>query len=212
MAKLYLNGRLCYGEQIDLLVDQVDLQFDKMTEHVEPAVLATLKEAEARLESLEASKPTSWEELFPKSWDIFELVSQCWSPVRHLNSVMNSKELREAFEKMQQKIVAFFLRAQQSEVVFKALLDLRDGSEWSQLDATQKRIVEKRILDAELDGARLEGERREEFNSIVKELSEHSLKFNNNVLDATNAFAIDITEKTDVAGLSDSVLALCDCL
>ena len=110
---------------------------------------------------------------------------------------------------MQQKIVAFFLRAQQSEVVFKALLDLRDGSEWSQLDATQKRIVEKRILDAELDGARLEGERREEFNSIVKELSEHSLKFNNNVLDATNAFAIDITEKTDVAGLSDSVLALC---
>ena len=78
------------------LVGQVGLpQFDKIkAEHVEPAVLATLKEAEARLESLEASKPTSWEELFPKSWDIFELVSQCWSPVRHLNSVMNSKELR----------------------------------------------------------------------------------------------------------------------
>ncbi|MGL4880357.1 MAG: M3 family metallopeptidase, partial [Waterburya sp.] len=85
---------------------------------------------------------------------------------------------------------------------------IKEGAEWDKLEPAQQRIVESSIRDFELSGVGLEGETKERFNQIQLELAELSTKFSNNVLDATKAFKLKLTDKKDVEGLPPSALGL----
>ncbi len=176
-------------------------------EHVEPAVNQTLKDCEAILNKLEASKPQSWGTLVPALDDINRRIHRCWGPVNHLLGTMNSNELRAEHEKMQPKVVDFSLRYSQSAAVYDAFKHIK-GSEWKHLSRAQQRVVEGNIRDAELSGIGLKGTEKERFNQIAKELSHLTTTFSNNVLDSTKAVAFILTQPDEVDGLPESALAL----
>ncbi|MEO0928912.1 MAG: M3 family metallopeptidase, partial [Cyanobacteria bacterium J06643_13] len=137
-----------------------------------------------------------------------ERLGWSWGIVGHLMSVKNSPELREAYEKMQPEIVGFYNKLTQSKPLYEAFKEIKEGAEWDKLEPAQKRIVESSIRDFELSGVGLEGEARERFNQIQLESAELSTKFSNNVLDATKAFKLRLTDKKDVEGLPPSALGL----
>ncbi|MEL6437986.1 MAG: M3 family metallopeptidase [Cyanobacteria bacterium J06621_8] len=183
--------------------------FNEITaEHVVPAMRQILQELDEGLSQLEQSVTTTWSGLVEPLTELEERLTWSWGIVGHLMSVKNSPELRSAYEKMQPEIVKFSSRLSQSKPLYEAFKGIRADSSWSDLEPAQQRIVESSIRDFELSGVGLSGATREKFNQIQLELAELSTKFSNNVLDATKAFKLELTELEDVAGLPPSALGL----
>lgn len=184
-------------------------KFDEIrAEHVVPAVRKLLADSEQALSELEETVEPTWDGCFTRLEELDHPFEYGWGPVSHLFGVKNSPEFREAYEAVLDDVVQFGLRVSQSRPIYEACLAIRDGSEWASMSSTRKRIVEKKIQSAELSGIALTGAQRERFNEIAQELSRLSTAFSNNVLDATKAFDLILTDRNDVDGLPESTLAM----
>ena len=176
--------------------------------HVVPAAKALLEHAEQKLTEIEADLKPTWESIFGRLEEIDIRYEQTWNPVSHLLSVKNSDELRLAHEEMLAPMVTFGLRTSQSEPIYQAMKELRESADFETLDPAQQRILDKAILSVELSGIALEGEQRERFNEIAQELSKLATDFSNNVLDATKAFELIVTDPADLEGCPNSLKQL----
>lgn len=187
-------------------------RFDRIqAEHIVPAVQQTLAQAEQRLTEIEQSlakldRP-SWDDIFVPLEELDRPFDFAWKPVGHLFGVLNSPELRTAYETVLPEVVRFGLRASQSRPIYEAVKRLKDQAGGT-LTPTRQRIVDQKLLSAKLSGIALEGEQRERFNAIAEELSQLSTDFSNHVLDATKAFELILTKPEEVAGLPPSLLQL----
>jgi oligopeptidase A len=177
-------------------------------EHVVPAMTQLLAELEAELNTLEAKVQPTWSGLVEPLDRLTERLRWSWGIVGHLMGVKNSPQLRTAYEAVQPQVVQFYNQLNQSKPLYEAFKALRASGTWDSLEDAQKRIVEAAIRDAELSGVGLEGEKRERFNAIELELAEISTKFSNNILDATKAFSLTLTNKDEIDGLPPSLLSL----
>jgi oligopeptidase A len=177
-------------------------------EQVAPAVDALLSELQQQLEALESRVQPTWAGLVEPLTAISERLSWTWGVLGHLMGVKNSPELRSAYEAVQPQLVQFATRLSQSQPLYEAFKQLRQGDQWAQLDMAQQRIVEAALKDAELSGVGLTGAARERFNQIQQALAELSTQFSNHVLDATKAFSLTLTQPQEVAGLPPSLLSL----
>jgi oligopeptidase A len=183
--------------------------FDKVeADHVVPAITELLKQVETDLANLEQNVIPTWSGLVEPLTAMEEKLGWSWGIVGHLMGVKNSPELREAYEKMQPEIVKFYSKLSQSKPLYEAFKELRNSADWDKFEPAQQRIIESSLKDFELSGVGLEGETKERFNQIQLELADLSTKFSNNVLDATKAFKLKLTDKKDVEGLPPSALAL----
>ncbi len=169
-------------------------------EHVVPAIRHVVANATQRLAEIERELTPTWEGSLGKLEELDPPFEYAWKPVGHLFGVMNSDDLRTAYETVLPEVVEFGLRASQSEPIYRTLKALQTGDEWSRLSEAQQRIIADRIKGAELSGIALTGEKRERFNAIEQELSQLSTEFSNHVLDATKAFSLDVTDPTDAEG------------
>lgn len=130
-----------------------------------------------------------------------------WGVVGHLMGVANSDELRAAHSEMQPKVVGVTTKLGQSVPVFTAVEALASGKA-GELDATQRRIIDQSLTGMKLSGVGLSGAAKEKFNANRLALAEASTSFSNNLLDATKAFKLTLSDKADVAGLPPSALDL----
>ncbi len=176
-----------------------------LPEHIESAVETVLARCREVLAQVEQSTETSWSALLDPMEEVDRLFEYGWSPVGHLLSVANSDPLREAHDAAMPKIVEFSLQLRQSEAIYEKLLALRESSQWSGFSGAQQRIITRMIQSAELSGISLEGSDRERFNAIEQELTQLSTDYSNNLLDATKAFHLDLTDASDVVGLPVSL-------
>ena len=177
-------------------------------EHVVPAMTQLLAELEQALTELEATVEPTWSGLVEPLTHIEERLRWSWGVIGHLMGVKNSPELRQAYQAVQPQVVKFTNRMGQSKPIYNTFKQIRASKTWDTLESAQQRIVKSAIRDAELSGVGLAGEAREKFNRIQQELAELSTQFSNNLLDATQAFSLTLTDKTDVEGLPPSFLSL----
>ncbi|MCA9117807.1 MAG: M3 family peptidase, partial [Planctomycetaceae bacterium] len=192
-----------------LLVSSGLPPFDRIRpEHVVPAVRHVLQESEARLTEIEQNIAPTWEATIEALDRIGCRFEYAWGPVSHLFGVRNSPELRTAYDEVLGEVVAWGLRVRQSEPVYRALKEIREGSTWETLSEVRQRIITERLRDAELAGIALTGADRKRFNEIAGELSRLQTEFSNHVLDATKAFALELTTAEEVDGLPPSLLQL----
>ncbi|MCH9654269.1 MAG: M3 family metallopeptidase [Planctomycetes bacterium] len=192
-----------------LLVSEGLPLFDRIEpHHIHPAVQALLKQSQVNLKKIEEEAEPTWEGLLQPLEELDHPWERSWGPVGHLLGVKNTPELREAYESVLPEIVAFSLSVKQSKPIYDAMKSLRNSSKWDELNNAQQRIVEKHLLSAELAGIALTGEQLTRFNEIATELSSLATNFANNVLDATKAFTLIITDTEDVAGFPESLKQL----
>jgi oligopeptidase A len=173
-------------------------------ELVEPAIRTLLSELDQRLAHYEKNITPTFAGVISALTAVGEPLGYAWSVVNHLLSVQNSDALRAAHQAVQQDVVSAFMRLGQSEPAYKAMLALRDGAAGKTLSETEQRILRANIQQAELSGVGLSGEKKERFQKIELELADLATTFSNNLLDATKAFALDLSDSNDVAGLPDS--------
>jgi len=192
-----------------LLLGQGLPPFDLIrAEQVEESIGQLLQELEAKLSYLEANIIPTWEGLVEPLTAIEERFSWSWGIVGHLMGVQNSPELRQAYENIQPEVIKFSSRIGQSKPIYQGFKSLENSKDWANLLPAQKRIVESSLKDAQLAGVGLEGESLERFNQNRLLLAELSTKFSNNVIDATKAFKLELSQPEDIAGLPESLLSL----
>jgi oligopeptidase A len=179
-----------------------------LPEQVVPAMTQLLAESDSALAELEATLTPTWDGLILPLERISDRLSWSWGIVGHLMSVKNSPDLRDAYETMQPEAVKFWNRLSQSQPIYQGFKTLRQSEVWSQLEGSQQRIIESSLRDAELSGVGLTGAAKERFNAIQLELAELSTTFSNNVLDATKAFALTLTQPEEIEGLPPSAVGL----
>ena len=169
-------------------------------EQVVPAMDATLAEIETRLQEIEANVIPTWDGLCKPLEELDTPFEYTWGVVNHLISVKNSDELRKAHQEVLPKVINFSLRMSQSKPIYQGLKKLRESEEYKSLNDAKQRIIEKKIKAAEHAGVGLEGAAKERFNEIANRISKISTDFSNNVLDATKAYELIVTDKADVEG------------
>ncbi|KAF4141123.1 Peptidase family M3 [Phytophthora infestans] len=137
-----------------------------------------------------------------------DALGRMWGIVGHLMSVRNSEELRAVHDKLQQLVIKTVTEASQSKTLYDAYLAVRESDEWSELELAQQRIIDLSLRSATLSGVGLEGEEKEKFNKLKLRAAELSTKFSSNLLDATKAYSITITDTNEVEGLPPSLLQM----
>jgi oligopeptidase A len=173
---------------------------------VVPAITELLAEAHAALTQLEANIIPTWTGLVEPLDKLTERIEWSWGIVGHLMGVQNSPELRAAYEEMQPQLVEFSSRTGQSRAIYQGYKAIQASPEFATFDIAQQRIVVAAIRSMELSGVGLDGAPKQRFNEIKSELAKISTKFSNNVLDATKAYSLTLTEPDEITGLPASLL------
>jgi len=176
-------------------------------EHVSPAIDYLLSESRVAIEKLATTQDSvTWDNFASKLEDIEERLARAWSQVGHINAVVNSPELREAYNENLSKLTDFYADLSQDERLYAKYRSLRNSSQFDALSETQKKIVENELRDFRLGGAELPAAQKARFKEIQEELSKLSSKFEENVLDNTNDYALYIEDASTLKGIPEDVL------
>jgi len=111
-------------------------------------------------------------------------LARTWSPIGHLNGVMNSEALRAAYNACLPLLSEYYTDLSQSEPLYRAYLHIRTH-EGARLDAVQLAVLERALHDFHQAGVALDGDRKLRFKGIMSELAQLQAKFEENVLDST---------------------------
>ena len=193
-----------------LLADVTLPAFSKiLPEHVEPALDTVLQQAKQTVaDLLDSTETPSWQSLVIPMEEVDASIHQVWSPVSHLNSVMNSDALRVAYNACLPKLSKFSTELGQNEDLYKAYKTLADSEQYQLLDIAQKKVIDNAVRDFRLSGVELSQSDRDEFKEISQSLTELTAKFEENVMDATHAWQKLITDEALLSGLPDSAKAM----
>ena len=177
-----------------------------LPEHVEPAVDAALAECRARIAALTSGDtlPT-WEGFIEPLEEQDDRLSRVWSPVGHLNGVMNSDALRAAYNACLPKLSAYGTEVGQNADLFRGYQAV---AAQEHLDPAQRKLLSNALRDFHLSGIDLPPDRQARYKDISQALSELTSKYAENLLDATNAWSKRIDDEASLAGLPDSAKAL----
>ena len=176
-------------------------------EHVEPAVREVLTENRVRIEELAALTLPTFATLIEPLEELQHRVARTWSPVSHLNAVLNSDALRSGYNACLPLLSAYQTDLAQSEPLFHAYRTIAD-QEGAALAPVQRQVIEHAMRDFRLTGVGLPAERKERFKTAMLELTQLQSKFEENVLDATNGWSRRVTEPSDLRGLNDMLIEL----
>jgi oligopeptidase A len=178
-----------------------------LPEHVAPAIDRLLAENRDLVAQLTAADtPATWDDFVRPLEGANERLSRCWGQVQHLHSVDDRPALREAYNANLPKVTQYWTELGQNAGLFSKYKLLRASAQFSSLSVAQQRIVENELRDFRLGGAELPPEKKQRFAAIQEESAALAAKFSENLLDATNAFALLTDERSRVAGIPEDVL------
>ena len=176
-------------------------------EDVEPAISELLQDNRQQIDALLTGvQEPDWYNFIEPLEELEDRLSRAWSPVSHLNAVMNSEELRTAYNACLPWLSDYATELGQNETLFHAYQTVASQNE--KLDAAQRKLLENGLRDFRLSGVDLPPEKKKRFGEIASRLSEITAKYEENLLDATNAWSKVITAEEELAGLPQSALDL----
>ncbi|MCJ7452505.1 MAG: M3 family metallopeptidase [Steroidobacteraceae bacterium] len=173
--------------------------------HVEPAIRQLLDDNRRELAALLDGGAEGWDDLVAPIERMHHRLSCSWSPIGHLNGVLNSDELRSAYNACLPLLSAYHTEIAQNERLCAAYQRVAD-LEGSRLDTAQKTLVEHALRDFRLSGVSLPEDRKQRFGQVMERLSTVQSKFDENVLDATNAWSRRVDDPAELAGLPETTV------
>ncbi|MGB6292856.1 MAG: oligopeptidase A [Vibrio anguillarum] len=177
-------------------------------EHVKPAVEKAIEDCRTEIEKrLVGNSTPTWQNLIAPIEEVDDRLSRIWSPVSHLNSVLNSDELRDAYESCLPLLSEYGTWVGQHKGLFEAYKSMKASDTFSSLSQAQQKTINDALRDFELSGIGLPLAEQKRYGEISKRQSELGSKFSNNVLDATMGWTKHITDANQLAGMPESALA-----
>ncbi|WP_227430216.1 M3 family metallopeptidase [Psychrobacter sp. I-STPA6b] len=135
-------------------------------------------------------------------------LDRSWGIVSHLNSVMSKEDIRQVHHELLPELSAYGTRVGQHKALFQRYQTIKEDSAFfATLETARQRAIELALQGFELSGVALEEDKQQQYAEIQSQLSTLSATFSDNILDATQAFALPL-EDNQLAGITDSGLAL----
>ncbi len=147
-----------------------------------------------------AKEATNYNESIKKLEDLDEELERFFTPLSHLNSVLNSKETQEAYENSIPLLSKFSSYISSHNELYEKIKSIVDSND------LEKRVLKLLKRDFLLSGAELNRENKEKLEEINLKLSELSNNFSQNLLDATKEFELIVTDPKDLEGMPKNEL------
>ena len=189
---------------MDTLIDYAAIK----PEHIAPAIEQLL--GTARQAVTAAASPTldaSWDAIVTPLDDASEPLWRAWSVAGHLNSVVNTPELRDVYNVVLAQITEFSTWVGLHVGLYTQYQRLHLSPGFKSWSPARKRVIELALRDFKLSGVELQGEARTRYAEVSDQQSQVSQKFSENVLDATDAWSLVIEDSKRLDGVPEDVIA-----
>ena len=175
--------------------------------HIIPALESVLVKNSEKIASLcNAPEDPDWNNFAEPLESLGEKIEHLWSPVSHLNSVRDSDVLRAEVEKALPLLSAYSTEMGQNSALFEKFKALATAPEFSELTQAQRKTIENELRDFKLSGVALDEGDKTRYKDVNAELSKLSLQYEQNVLDATQGWALHIRDEKQLAGLPAQII------
>ncbi len=165
-------------------------------EHVGPAVTQLLAQADAALEQATSDQvPADYDALSAVLDVATERLGSAWGAVAHLNHVADNPELRATYNDNLPKVTEFHTRLGADERLYAKYKAIANGPAAARLSPARKQALSNAMRDFVLSGAELQGAARERYAQIQERQAALSQAFSEHVMDATDSFALYVTEE-----------------
>ena len=174
--------------------------------HVQEAVEIVISENKKVIDELcESSKQGCGNDL-EQLQEIDNKLSRVWSPVSHLNSVMNNKELREAYTRCLPLLSDYETELGQNKKLYSLIQNLYESDDGA--DKQRSTVLSNMLKNFKSNGVDLKVSEQLKFKKLNGDLSKICSKYSDNVLDATNAWTKVVSSKCELTGLSENAMDL----
>jgi oligopeptidase A len=176
---------------------------------IEPAIRHALAEAKEAVAKIAAQNPAeaTYESAFVALENANDSLSRGWERLQHLDSVCDNPAQRQELNKLLPDISDFYSSLSLDPGLFAVLNAVAESDAAQTLTPIQRRHIEETLADFRNSGANLPDDKKARLTILDSELTQITKKYSENVLDATNAWELLITDEAKLAGLPDSALA-----
>jgi oligopeptidase A len=187
---------------IEDLVDYAAIQ----PEYIVPAMDTLLDAARQAVDSAaDPALPATWEAVIEPLDSVSERLWRAWSVAGHLNAVVNTPELREAYNAALPKVTEFSTWVGLHEGLYRQYQRLHDAPGFAGWSPVRRRVIELALRDFRLSGVELQGQDRERYAEISDREAQTSQKFSENVLDAVDAWSLLLEDEARLDGVPTDV-------
>jgi oligopeptidase A len=187
----------------DALIDYAAVR----PEHIEPALNELIGATRRAVEDAAAcSAAPTWENLVEAIETPSERLHRAWSVAGHLNGVVNTPELRAAYNACLPLMSEFSTWVGLHTGLYARYQALAHSPAYQALSPTRRRIIDLALRDFRLSGVELEGPAREDYARNADQQAQVTQKFSENVMDATDHWSLLITEREQLAGVPEDVI------
>ncbi len=184
-------------------------KFDQIqTELIKPAMQTAIAEAREQIAAVKAQSDTTWRNTVEALTDITERVGRIWGVVAHLNSVVDTPELRAVYNELMPEVTVFFTEIGQDIELYERFKAIKASAEFDRLTEAQQTKLAHDLRDFVLSGAELPAEQQAELAALQTEGAQLSAQFSQNVLDSTDAFALYFDDAAPLAGIPEDAQAM----
>ncbi len=178
-------------------------------EAIEPSIRHALEEAQQNIETIASQDPAkaTYESSFLALEKATESLSRGWGRLQHLDSVSDNPAQREVINILLPDVTDFYSSLSLNPRLFNVLNAVAESDAVNLLTEIQQRHIKETIADFIESGAALPEEEKTRITVIDSKLSKLTKKYSENVLDATNAWELIITDESKLDGLPDSAKA-----
>ena len=176
-------------------------------EHIAPAIEQLLAQTRQGIEALisDNAQP-DWDNFIEPMEALSSRLWRAWSVAGHLNAVINTTALREAYNGMLPVITEFSTWIGLNQDLFARYLAVSNSAEFASYTPTRKRIIELALRDFRLSGVELEGEKRQRYAQLNEDIALTSQKFSENALDAMDNWHYQVDDAAMLEGLPQDVI------
>lgn len=176
--------------------------------HMAPAIRELLDQCRSGIEALLDQPSPTYASLVQPREELEDRLQQAFSPIGHLNAVMNSAEIRAAYESCIEMLTAYRTEMGQHQGLFQAYTAIAGSPGFAALSQEQRKVVENALRDFRLAGIDLPADRQRRYAELAQQVSALASTFNNQVLDATQAWTREIDDPAALAGVPGNALGL----
>lgn len=185
-------------------------EFDKITfQMITPAIDSLLQEAHKTISDITQQRddPT-WVNTVEPLTNTTERLSRAWGTVNHLNSVLNTPELREIYNQNLPKVSLFWSEMGQNLALYQRLNSIALHEDYQFFSSAQKQAIDHAVRDFQLSGAELDDMKKMRFSEIQTQLAALGAQFEQNVMDATDSYALYIETLQELAGVPEDSIEM----
>jgi len=176
--------------------------FSKISpEMIEPAISKLIEQNLDAIAVLARQENPDWASLVKPLELMNDRLDKAWSPVRHLNSVKSSPELRDAYNLCLPLLSEYATEVSHNRQLYEAYRCIAESADYANFTPAQKKTISDALLHFRLGGVELEGDDKQRYQQLQSELSELQSRFENNILDATQAWQYLTEDENELSGL-----------